>query len=177
MVRCSIDAGPAAALPERSDALRRWKTIYWDEFIPLAHGVRQLAQYYTDTVRPDDPYEFIGPLKSESMLATRRNMAMADLAATLRGNSRLRLAVSDARASPAGARVRPTPLLPEFGCIDDDGEDAVKGPPRSKAFAGFAEWGAEPRPRRRPGRQSKRIPGLVHPIVRAGLTDLTRATV
>ena len=78
MVRCSIDAGPAAALPERSDALRRWKTIYWDEFIPLAHGVRQLAQYYTDTVRPDDPYEFIGPLKSESMLATRRNMAMAD---------------------------------------------------------------------------------------------------
>ena len=52
-------------------------------------------------------------------------------------------------------------LLPESGCIDDDGEDAVKGPPRSKAFAGFAEWGAEPRPSRRPGRQPKRIPGLV----------------
>jgi pyruvate,water dikinase len=100
------DADLAAALLDRSDALRRWKTIYWDEFIPLAHGVRQLAQYYTDTVRPDDPYEFVGLLKSEDMLATRRNQAMADLAATLRGNARLRLAVSDACAALAGADSR-----------------------------------------------------------------------
>ena len=100
------DAELAAALLDRSDALHRWKTIYWDEFIPLAHGVRQLAQYYTDTVRPDDPYEFVGLLKSEDMLATRRNQAMADLAATLRGNARLRLAVSDACAALAGADAR-----------------------------------------------------------------------
>jgi len=100
------DAELAAALLDRSDALHRWKTIYWDEFIPLAHGVRQLAQYYTDTVRPDDPYEFVGLLKSEDMLATRRNQAMADLAATLRGNAQLRLAVSDACAALAGADVR-----------------------------------------------------------------------
>ncbi|MFN0150142.1 MAG: PEP/pyruvate-binding domain-containing protein [bacterium] len=97
------DAELAAALLERSDALRRWKTIYWDEFIPLAHGVRQLAQYYTDAVRPDDPYEFVGLLKSEEMLATRRNQAMADLAAALRGNADLRLAVSNARGALAGA--------------------------------------------------------------------------
>ena len=100
------DAELAAALLERSDSLRRWKNIYWDEFIPLAHGVRQLARYYTDTVRPDDPYEFVGLLKSEDMLATRRNQVMADLAATLRGNARLRLAVSDARAALAGADAR-----------------------------------------------------------------------
>jgi phosphohistidine swiveling domain-containing protein len=100
------DAELAAALLERSDSLRRWKDTYWNEFIPLAHGVRQLAQYYTDTVHPDDPYEFIGLLKSEDMLATRRNQAMADLAATLRGNARLRLAVSDARAAMAGDDAR-----------------------------------------------------------------------
>jgi phosphohistidine swiveling domain-containing protein len=100
------DAELAAALLERSDSLRRWKNTYWDEFIPLAHGVRQLARYYTDTVRPDDPYEFIGLLKSEDMLATRRNQAMADLAATLRGNAQLRLAVSDARAAMARADAR-----------------------------------------------------------------------
>jgi pyruvate,water dikinase len=97
------DAELAATLLERSDALRRWKAIYWDEFIPLAHGVRQLARYYIDAVRPDDPYEFVGLLKSENMLATRRNEAMADLAATLRGNARLRLAVSEARVALAGA--------------------------------------------------------------------------
>ncbi len=100
------DAELAAALLERSDSLRRWKNTYWDEFIPLAHGVRQLAQYYTDSVRPDDPYEFIGLLKSEDMLATRRNQVMADLAAMLREDLRLRLAVSDARAAMAGADAR-----------------------------------------------------------------------
>lgn len=65
--------------------------------------MRQLARYYTDAVRPDDPYEFTGLLKSEDMLATRRNRAMADLAATLREDSQLRLAVSEARAALAGA--------------------------------------------------------------------------
>ncbi len=100
------DAELAAALLERSDSLRRWKNTYWDEFIPLAHGVRQLARYYTDSVRPDDPYEFVGLLKSVDMLATRRNQVMADLAATLREDSRLRLAVSDARAAMAGADAR-----------------------------------------------------------------------
>ncbi len=91
------DAELAAALLERADALRRWKDIYWDEFIPLAHGVRQLGQYFADAVRPDDPYEFVGLLKSVDMLASRRNQAMEDLAARLRGNSRLIQAVSDAR--------------------------------------------------------------------------------
>ena len=35
------DAELAAALLERSESLRRWKDIYWGEFIPLAHGVRR----------------------------------------------------------------------------------------------------------------------------------------
>ena len=64
----------------------------------MAHGVRQLGQYYADAVRPDDPYEFVGLLKSVDMLASRRNQAMADLAERLRGNARLMQALSDARA-------------------------------------------------------------------------------
>jgi pyruvate,water dikinase len=97
------DAELAAALLERADSLRRWKDIYWDEFIPLAHGVRQLGQYYADAVRPDDPYEFVGLLKSVDMLASRRNQAMEALAERLRGNPRLILAVADARVALAGA--------------------------------------------------------------------------
>jgi pyruvate,water dikinase len=96
------DAELAAALVERSESLRRWKDIYWDEFIPLAHGVRQLGRYYTDAVRPDDPYEFVGLLKSVDMLASRRNQVMADLAATLRAHPELRHAVSGARVALAG---------------------------------------------------------------------------
>ena len=93
------DAELASALLERAEALRKWKDIYWDEFIPLAHGVRQLGRYYTDAVRPEDPYEFVGLLKSVDMLASRRNQAMADLAARLRRNARLMQAVSGARAT------------------------------------------------------------------------------
>ena len=97
------DAELAAALLERSESLRRWKDIYWDEFIPLAHGVRQLGRYYADAVRPDDPYEFVGLLKSVDMLASRRNQAMEALAERLRESSRLIQAVSDARVALAGA--------------------------------------------------------------------------
>ncbi len=97
------DAELAAALLERSESLRRWRDVYWDEFIPLAHGVRQLGRYYADAVRPDDPYEFVGLLKSVDMLASRRNQAMTDLAERLRGNARLMQAVSDARDALADA--------------------------------------------------------------------------
>ena len=44
----------AEAVEERLEALQSWRKIYWDEFIPLAHGVRQLATYYNDAVRPAD---------------------------------------------------------------------------------------------------------------------------
>ncbi len=97
------DAALAAALLERAESLRRWKDIYWDEFIPLAHGVRQLGRYYADAVRPDDPFEFVGLLKSVDMLASLRNQAMADLAETLRGNALLAQAVSDVRVALAEA--------------------------------------------------------------------------
>jgi pyruvate,water dikinase len=100
------DVELAAALIERSESLRRWKDIYRDEFIPLAHGVRQLARYYTDAVRPDDPYEFIGLLKSVDMLASRRNQAMADLAARLRANPGPKHAISGARVALADAHAR-----------------------------------------------------------------------
>jgi len=36
----------AEAIDSRAAAFREWKRIYWDEFIPFAHGVRQLGTYY-----------------------------------------------------------------------------------------------------------------------------------
>jgi pyruvate,water dikinase len=74
------DSDLAAAIDERSAALDRWKRIYWDEFIPFAHGVRQLGVYYNDAVHPDDPYEFVGLLRNLNMIAMQRNAAMAALA-------------------------------------------------------------------------------------------------
>jgi len=74
----------ADALDEREEIFSRWKKIYWDDFIPFAHGVRQLGTYYNDAVKPDDPYEFLNILKHQPMLAGERNIAMQQLADRLK---------------------------------------------------------------------------------------------
>ncbi|MBM3858230.1 MAG: hypothetical protein FJ395_01120 [Verrucomicrobia bacterium] len=78
------EAQLADAIAERRDALQRWTKIYWDEFIPFAHGVRRLAVYYNDAVRPRDPYEFVGLLQGEDLLASQRNAALHAIADQVR---------------------------------------------------------------------------------------------
>jgi pyruvate,water dikinase len=83
------DGDLADAIAERDAALARWRKIYLDDFIPFAHGVRQLGIYYNDAVRPEDPYEFVGLLKGERMIASQRNAALASLAHRVRNNPAL----------------------------------------------------------------------------------------
>ena len=78
------DSELANAIAERGAALEHWRKIYLDDFIPFAHGVRQLGIYYNDAVRPQDPYEFVGLLKGERMIASQRNEALASLAHRVR---------------------------------------------------------------------------------------------
>ena len=91
----------AEAVEERSALVRQWTKTYWDEFIPFAHGVRRLAHYYNDAVRPRDPYEFVRLLQGEDLLATRRNVALRALADRLRRNPSLCDAIEQACASRA----------------------------------------------------------------------------
>jgi len=70
----------AHAIEARRQSLEQWKKIYWDDFIPFAHGVRRLATYYNDAVHPADPYEFVGLLKGQAMLSTQRNQKIMELA-------------------------------------------------------------------------------------------------
>ncbi len=110
------DRALARAIEARVSEVERWKTIYWDEFIPFAHGVRQLGTYYNDAVHPEDPYEFVALLKGEDMLAMARNASLAHLAGILRENDALREGVRQALASDnpsdPGA-VDPLALVPE----------------------------------------------------------------
>jgi phosphohistidine swiveling domain-containing protein len=99
------DSQLAAAIEERLESLHKWQKIYRDEFIPFAHGVRQLARYYNDMVRPADPYEFVGLLKSQDMLASQRNRAMARLAARLRTNVPLKDYLADMVGRVSAARM------------------------------------------------------------------------
>lgn len=91
----------AEAIEERLALVRQWTKTYWEEFIPFAHGVRRLAHYYNDAVRPRDPYEFVGLLQGEDLLATRRNAALRALADRLRRNPLLCDAIEKACASTA----------------------------------------------------------------------------
>ncbi len=106
----------ARAIEARASEVERWKTIYWDEFIPFAHGVRQLGTYYNDAVHPEYPYEFVALLKGKDMLAMARNASLAHLAGILRENDALREGVRQALASEnpsdPGA-VDPLALVPE----------------------------------------------------------------
>jgi pyruvate,water dikinase len=86
----------AAAIDERSAALEEWRQIYLDDFIPFAHGVRQLGIYYNDVLKPDDPYEFVGLLRGEQMVASRRNQALQALAEQVRRDPALREGLSHA---------------------------------------------------------------------------------
>jgi len=74
------DKDLAAAIKERLAAVRKWKKIYFDEFIPFAHGVRQLGSYYNTAMQPENPYEFLDLLKGEDMLASTRNRILCQLA-------------------------------------------------------------------------------------------------
>lgn len=85
----------ADAIEQRREAVDRWKKIYWDEFIPFAHGVRRLATFYNDAVHPEDPYEFVALLQNQPLIAIQRNEAIARLAETVRSDPVLRHALSD----------------------------------------------------------------------------------
>ncbi|MGD8698632.1 MAG: PEP/pyruvate-binding domain-containing protein [Gemmatimonadales bacterium] len=91
------DGALADAIDQRAAAYARWKKTYWDEFIPFAHGVRQLGTYYNDAVKPDDPYEFVGILRDQPMIAAERNAALRQLAAYLTDRPPLQAALRDLR--------------------------------------------------------------------------------
>ena len=90
------DEDLAAAIEERHAALEEWRQIYLDDFIPFAHGVRQLGIYYNDVLKPEDPYEFVGLLRGEQMVASRRNQALQALADHVRTDPGLRQRLSQA---------------------------------------------------------------------------------
>jgi pyruvate,water dikinase len=79
----------ADIIDTRAATYARWKKTYWDEFIPFAHGIRQLGRYYNDAVKPDDSYEFLGLLRNQPLIAVERNTALQLLAVRLKSHAAL----------------------------------------------------------------------------------------
>jgi phosphoenolpyruvate synthase/pyruvate phosphate dikinase len=68
----------------RANLYQKWKKTYWDDFIPLAHGIRLFGMVYNDALKPQDPYEFLNLLGASGMLSVKRNRLLADMAALVR---------------------------------------------------------------------------------------------
>ncbi len=76
----------ADEIKKRAALNQKWVDIYWADFIPYAHGIRLFGQVYNDTVKPQNPYEFIDLLALTGMASTERNQRMEHLASMLRKN-------------------------------------------------------------------------------------------
>jgi len=77
----------ASEIARREEIYQHWVDVYWTDFIPLAHGVRLFGQVYNDTVRPEDPYEFMSLLAATPMQSLQRNAMLERLAAMIRGDA------------------------------------------------------------------------------------------
>lgn len=97
-----LEAMDLASLPDgeladeiegRTGTFRHWVDVYWDDFIPLAHGARLFGEMYNQRLRPDDPHEFVDLLVGQDLLSTRRNRGMMDLASRLAGDGDAREAL------------------------------------------------------------------------------------
>ena len=89
-LRSLDDEELARVIEVRLAAHDRWVDIYWKEFIPLAHGIRLFGQFFNETVRPEDPYEFMNLLAATPMMSVRRNRELARLASLIRDDPELR---------------------------------------------------------------------------------------
>ena len=109
----------ATEIENRRATHDRWVDVYWQEFIPFAHGIRLFGQFYNEVVRPDDPHEFMNLLGGTPMLSLRRNRRLAGLAAIVRNDQELASRLKDGKIGDHfGARL--DAFLDEFG-------DAVYG--------------------------------------------------
>jgi len=77
-------------IKEREAIFDHWEKVYWSDFIPFAHGMRLFGQVYNDTIRPEDPYEFMDLLSGAGMVSLRRNSLLEELADFIRNDEQLR---------------------------------------------------------------------------------------
>ncbi|MCL6621054.1 MAG: hypothetical protein K6T55_03035 [Syntrophobacterales bacterium] len=109
------DAGLQEEIVLRSTSYRRWHKVYWDDFIPLAHGIRLFGMVYNDAVKPEDPYEFLNLLGAAGLLSVRRNRLLLDMAARVRERPEVLEEIRTGRVTDPGLQPVWQAFLREFG--------------------------------------------------------------
>jgi phosphohistidine swiveling domain-containing protein len=91
------DAGLAEEIRRRMAINEHWTAVYWNDFIPFAHGVRLFGEIYNEVIEPDDPFEFVGLLTGQQMLSTERNRLFAECARLVRHDADVLLKLREER--------------------------------------------------------------------------------
>jgi len=131
------DADLAAEIRRRWEINQHWAAVYWEDFIPFAHGMRLFGQVYNETMVPVDPYEFMQLLQRQDLISTRRNRHLADLAAAVRSHPhRMRaLQENDLNALDADFRDDLEVFVLRYGDLSCPVTGAVDCAPDSGALA------------------------------------------
>ena len=83
------DDALAQEIKQRWQINHKWVNVYWEDFIPFAHGVRLFGQVYNDVMHPEDAYEFIDLLTQTEMASIERNRMLEGLADRIRRDPQL----------------------------------------------------------------------------------------
>jgi pyruvate,water dikinase len=140
------DADLAQVLDAREEAAARWTRVYWDEFIPFAHGARLFGQVYNDRLKPEDPFLFIDLLRPERMVGTDRNARLEEAAERLGRDPALKAEVTLFREG--GAETGETGAFLERVSADlgADSDLVLAGTEDRRSLAGFfLEMAARPK--------------------------------
>lgn len=89
------DTELAEEIERRRATLDKWTAVYWEDFIPFAHGMRMFGQVYNDSVRPDDPYEFMELLVNTPLESVNRNTMILEMVERVRANPALRNQIAE----------------------------------------------------------------------------------
>ena len=83
------DQSLAQEINQRWNINHKWVNVYWEDFIPFAHGVRLFGQAYNDAMHPEDTYEFVDLLTQTEMASLERNRMLEELANRIRNDPQL----------------------------------------------------------------------------------------
>ncbi len=150
------DVHLAKTLRKRGESMERWRRVYWDEFIPFAHGARLFGQIYNDRLKPEDPFRFIDLLRPGKMVGTDRNARLEEAALALLKDPSLSKSLAGFHESGIKDPRCEAFLDNVSGALGEDSDLLLSGTDRKRALAGFLlEMAARPKPARPAGAGKK----------------------
>jgi pyruvate,water dikinase len=123
------DKDLAREIHVRQRVLRYWHQIYWDQFIPFAHGIRLFGQIYNRVLKPKDPHEFLRLLPSEPLKSVERNHRLIQAAREV-GRRRVSHMRKEADSSTLSVLLQTAPadrqeaFLRELAGVEETGVDS-----------------------------------------------------